>query len=68
MPLSILRIIDFINFKLNHFTYQVIKSPCYFAPFPRDDYLTIATTRPETLFGDTAVAVNPEVFPLFYFC
>ena len=25
-----------------------------------DDYLTIATTRPETLFGDTAVAVNPE--------
>ncbi|CAA7394727.1 unnamed protein product [Spirodela intermedia] len=24
------------------------------------DYLTIATTRPETLFGDTAVAVNPE--------
>ncbi|KAL3506961.1 hypothetical protein ACH5RR_032343 [Cinchona calisaya] len=26
----------------------------------RDDYLTIATTRPETLFGDTAVAVNPE--------
>lgn len=26
----------------------------------RDDFLTIATTRPETLFGDTAVAVNPE--------
>ncbi|XP_024974667.1 valine--tRNA ligase, chloroplastic/mitochondrial 2 isoform X1 [Cynara cardunculus var. scolymus] len=26
----------------------------------RSDYLTIATTRPETLFGDTAVAVNPE--------
>ncbi len=25
-----------------------------------DRYLTIATTRPETLFGDTAVAVNPE--------
>ncbi len=25
-----------------------------------DEYLTIATTRPETLFGDTAVAVNPE--------
>ncbi len=23
-------------------------------------YVTIATTRPETLFGDTAVAVNPE--------
>ncbi len=25
-----------------------------------DDYLDVATTRPETLFGDTAVAVNPE--------
>ena len=25
-----------------------------------DDYIPIATTRPETLFGDTAVAVNPE--------
>lgn len=25
-----------------------------------EEYLTIATTRPETLLGDTAVAVNPE--------
>lgn len=25
-----------------------------------DNYLEIATTRPETMFGDTAVAVNPE--------
>lgn len=25
-----------------------------------DNYLEIATTRPETLFGDTAVAVNPK--------
>ena len=25
-----------------------------------DEFVTIATTRPETLFGDTAVAVNPE--------
>ncbi len=25
-----------------------------------DKYLEVATTRPETLFGDTAVAVNPE--------
>jgi len=25
-----------------------------------DEYVVIATTRPETLFGDTAVAVNPE--------
>jgi valyl-tRNA synthetase len=25
-----------------------------------DDFLTIATTRPETMFGDTAVVVNPK--------
>jgi valyl-tRNA synthetase len=25
-----------------------------------NDYLEIATTRPETLFGDTAIAVNPK--------
>lgn len=26
----------------------------------RDDYLTVATTRPETMLGDTALAVNPS--------
>ena len=25
-----------------------------------DDYLTVATTRPETMLGDTALAVHPE--------
>ncbi len=25
-----------------------------------DEYVVVATTRPETLFGDTAVAVNPD--------
>ena len=25
-----------------------------------EEYLEVATTRPETLFGDTAIAVNPE--------
>ncbi|WP_298147279.1 valine--tRNA ligase [Flavobacterium sp.] len=25
-----------------------------------DDFLTVATTRPETIFGDTAVCVNPN--------
>ena len=30
-------------------------------PFEKEEgYLTVATTRPETLLGDTAVAVNPE--------
>ncbi|MBQ7794574.1 MAG: valine--tRNA ligase [Clostridia bacterium] len=34
-----------------HIKYQVKGS---------DEFVIIATTRPETLFGDTAVAVNPE--------
>lgn len=34
-----------------------IKYPFKDAP---DQYVTVATTRPETMLGDTAVAVNPE--------
>ncbi len=34
-----------------HLKYQVENS---------EEYLVVATTRPETMFGDTAVAVNPE--------
>lgn len=36
--------------KLYYVKYRVVGS---------DDYLTIATTRPETILGDTAVCVNP---------
>ena len=32
----------------------------YFLADESGDYLEVATTRPETLFGDTAVAVHPE--------
>ncbi|MHB9148564.1 MAG: valine--tRNA ligase [Thermoleophilia bacterium] len=35
----------------------------YYVRYPilgTDDHLTVATTRPETMFGDTAVAVNSE--------
>lgn len=35
-----------------HFKVQVVEEP--------DTWLTIATTRPETIPGDTAVAVNPK--------
>jgi valyl-tRNA synthetase len=28
--------------------------------FETRDYITVATTRPETMLGDTAIAVNPE--------
>ena len=35
----------------------------YYVRYPvegEDEYLTVATTRPETILGDTAVAVNPK--------
>jgi len=35
----------------------------YYVNYPivgEPQYVTVATTRPETMFGDTAVAVNPE--------
>ena len=35
----------------------------YYMRYPltgREGFVTVATTRPETFFGDTAVAVNPE--------
>ena len=38
------------NAAIYHIKYQVANS---------EDYLVVATTRPETLFGDLAVAVNP---------
>ena len=39
------------NSRLYYMTYQIEGS---------DDVLQVATTRPETIFGDTAVCVNPE--------
>ncbi|MDR1920335.1 MAG: valine--tRNA ligase [Candidatus Adiutrix sp.] len=39
------------------------KGRLYYVRYPledSDESLTVATTRPETIFGDTAVAVNPE--------
>ena len=35
-----------------HFRYPLVDDP--------DQYLVVATTRPETMLGDTAVAVNPD--------
>src|SRR5699024_3673775 len=36
--------------KLYHVRYKIKDS---------EDYLTVATTRPETIFGDTAICINP---------
>lgn len=37
--------------KLYHINYQIENS---------NDYITIATTRPETILGDTAICINPN--------
>jgi len=35
-------------------------SPTHHSPLTTDDFITIATVRPETILGDTAIAVNPN--------
>jgi valyl-tRNA synthetase len=43
--------------------YKEVKGSFYYLHYKvkeSEEKLTIATTRPETLFGDTAVAVNPQ--------
>ena len=40
-----------VSSKLYHVRYQIVGS---------DDFVTIATTRPETILGDTAVCINPN--------
>jgi len=45
-----------VNGHLWHFKYPLISE----SGEQLDNYLEVATTRPETLLGDTAVAVNPD--------
>ena len=43
--------------------YEDLDGKLYYIKYPLEDrvhYLTVATTRPETLLGDTAVAVHPD--------
>ena len=40
-----------VNSKLYHIKYPIDKT---------DEFITITTTRPETMLGDTAIAVNPK--------
>ena len=42
--------------------YETLEGKLYYIRYPRwtaSGYITVATTRPETMLGDTAVAVNP---------
>ena len=45
--------------KLYFITYQVIDEGGQTSPL-ENGFLTIATTRPETIFGDTAICINPN--------
>ena len=43
--------------------YKEVQSKLYYVNYPiegEDGHVTIATTRPETILGDTAVCVNPD--------
>ncbi len=43
--------------------YREVQSKLYYLQYPiegTDQHITIATTRPETILGDTAVCVNPN--------
>lgn len=44
--------------------HEELEGKLYYIKYPLKDlpgnYITVATTRPETMLGDTAVAVNPE--------
>ena len=39
------------NGKLYHVRYKIVDS---------DEWITVATTRPETILGDTAICVHPD--------
>jgi valyl-tRNA synthetase len=44
-------------------TYQATRGKLWHIKYPRvggEGYLTVATTRPETMLGDTALAVHPD--------
>ena len=41
-----------VNSKLYYVRYKILGS--------NDEWLTIATTRPETILGDTAICINPD--------
>ncbi|MCP4521634.1 MAG: valine--tRNA ligase [Cytophagales bacterium] len=40
-----------VNSKLYHVKYKIVDS---------DEFITIATTRPETILGDSAICINPD--------
>jgi valyl-tRNA synthetase len=46
--------------KLYYIKYQILDEENTQNPTPNTQYLVVATTRPETIFGDTAICINPN--------
>ncbi len=49
-----------VNGHLWYVKYPIVGENPSVSPGIKDKYITVATTRPETILGDTAVAVNPK--------
>jgi valyl-tRNA synthetase len=51
-----------VNSKLYYVNYKIenLSPPLSTGEGVKDEYITVATTRPETILGDTAVCVHPE--------
>ncbi len=48
-----------VNSKLYYVKYKLELDPTYDSRLTTDDYIIVATTRPETILGDVAICVNP---------
>ena len=46
--------------KLYYIKYQILDEENTQNPKPNTKFLVVATTRPETIFGDTAICINPN--------
>ena len=46
--------------KLYYIKYQILDEENTQNPTPNTQFLVVATTRPETIFGDTAICINPN--------
>jgi len=46
--------------KLYYIKYQILDEENTQNPTPNSQFLVVATTRPETIFGDTAICINPN--------
>ncbi len=48
-----------VTFNIQLPVYYIYKKYNFYLNHSKDEEIVVATTRPETLFGDTAIAVNP---------